>query len=231
MRRCSAFFSRSMARCCWSRYPAYLISVSTDLSSLRISEESFTRGGTGDTGEILSKNSGKRFLRTGASCSMMISGRFSSCASGWPIAGDRSMATQHVRTAAPGCPVERSSHRLSSAIPPRPPPLPPLQRLLHFLQPSLLPLELRPRFIRDQSHPTSMRSQPPVGVVDPQVQTEFRPRSEHAVRLVGPFRKQVVNKNGRVRFRAVEHQRRLFLHFQRRVDSGHDSLAGCFFVS
>ena len=62
------------------------------------------------------------------------------------------------------------------------------------------------------------------------MQTELGARSEHAVRLFGAFRNQIVDQNGRVRFCAVEHQRRLFLHLQRRVNSGHDSLARRFFV-
>src|SRR5260370_906247 len=55
-----------MARCCWSRYPAYLISVSTDLSSLRISDD-----------VSLSKNPVISSRRTAASSSTVISGRCS----------------------------------------------------------------------------------------------------------------------------------------------------------
>src|SRR5208282_294366 len=95
MRRCSAFLRRSMARCCWSRYPAYLISISTDLSSLRISDErwaweTLTAEDAECAEELLSKKPGRRSRRTGASCSIVISGRFSSCASDWPMAADRS---------------------------------------------------------------------------------------------------------------------------------------------
>src|ERR1019366_3758619 len=136
MRRCSAFFRRSMARCCWSRYPAYLISVSTDLSSLRISEGSLTAEDTGDTEELLSKNLGTR-----------------TCRAGRPRLAVRAKLDSDLLR-------HRRRH------------LRPFQRLLHFLQSPLLRLELRPRFIRDQSHPPSVRSQPPVGVVDPQMQTE-----------------------------------------------------------
>src|ERR1700675_3648939 len=234
-----------MARCCWSRYPAYLISVSTDLSSLRISDD-----------ESLSKKRGISSRRTAASCSIVISGRRSSCAKGCPTAEARSIATEHVGTAAPGCPVERSSTAISPAIapvtfvlsntnftsssprcfpahlppPPPPPPLLPPQPQLPFPQPPLLRLKLRPRFIRDQPHPTPMRSKPPVGIINPQVQTKLRPRSKHPIRLVGPFRNQVVNKNRRIPFRPVEHQRSLLLHLQRRVNPLHDSLASPLFV-
>src|ERR1700679_1444181 len=90
MRRCSAFFSRSMARSCWPRYPAYLILILIDLSSLRISDESVTAEHAEFAAELRSKNCGIRFRRTGASCSTVISGRFSNCARDCPTADDRS---------------------------------------------------------------------------------------------------------------------------------------------
>ena len=85
-----------MARCCWSRYPAYLISVSTDLSSLRTSEERLQSldDQRSDGGISLEEPRATRFLRrtqAGASCSMVISGRLSSWARGWPRADDRSV--------------------------------------------------------------------------------------------------------------------------------------------
>jgi len=69
MRRCSAFLRRSMARSCWPRYPAYLISVSIDLSSLRISDERLTAEHAERADELRSKNRGVRSRRAGASCS------------------------------------------------------------------------------------------------------------------------------------------------------------------
>src|ERR1019366_3998453 len=95
MRRCSAFFRRSMARCCWSRYPAYLISVSMDLSLLLISDERWTAETlTAEDAEfaeeLLSKNLGARSCRTGASCSVVIPGPFSSCANGCPTSEENS---------------------------------------------------------------------------------------------------------------------------------------------
>jgi len=76
-----------------------------------------------------------------------------------------------------------------------------------------------------------MRSKPPVGVIDPQMQPEFRPRSEHAIGFVGAFRNQVVDKNRGISFGTVEHQRRIVLHSKRCIDPGHDSLARRFFIA
>src|SRR5258708_5215274 len=103
-----------MARCCWSRYPAYLISVSTDLSSFLISDD-----------ESLSKKRGIRSRRTAASCSIVISGRLSNCANGCPNAEERS--TEAGRCAGWSCggcscgegrPREPVSLDLSSALGP-----------------------------------------------------------------------------------------------------------------
>ena len=76
-----------------------------------------------------------------------------------------------------------------------------------------------------------MRSQAPVGIVDAQVQTELRPRREHAVGLVGALGNKIVDQDSGVRLRAIENQRRLLLHLQRGVDARHQSLTGGFFVA
>src|SRR5579871_4539117 len=107
MWRCSAFFIRSIAFCCCCRYPAYLISVSTDLSSLRTLElttegtgytegatigdpgAAVDTGGTEDTGGTRSteggfswKKAGARSRRIGRRFSIVISGRLRSWARG-----------------------------------------------------------------------------------------------------------------------------------------------------
>src|SRR6266496_842144 len=105
------------------------------------------------------------------------------------------------------------------------------QQLFESILPFLLRLKIIPRFIRNKSHATAMRSEAAVGVVDPQMQAELGARSEHAVWLVRPLRDQVVDQDRSVGFGAVEDQRRLVLHFQSGIDSRHQALARSFFIS
>ena len=76
-----------------------------------------------------------------------------------------------------------------------------------------------------------MGSEAAVGVVDAQVQAELGARGEHAVRLVGSLADEIVDEDRRVGLAAVERERRLAFDGERGVDSGHESLAGGFFVS
>ena len=76
-----------------------------------------------------------------------------------------------------------------------------------------------------------MRRQPPVRVVNPQMQAKLGARGEHAVGLVCAFRDQVINQYGGVGFRPVEDERGLARYLQSGINAGHDPLAGCFFVS
>src|SRR2546428_79673 len=70
-----------------------------------------------------------------------------------------------------------------------------------------------------------------VGIVNAQVQAKFGARGEHAVRLIRPLADEVVNQDADVGLGAVQHQRRLALDLERRVDARHQALAGGFFVS
>ena len=127
----------------------------------------------------------------GTTASMVIAGRFSSCAkvmpstlgpsrSAWTAAGSSLTSTfvdfrQHC---------ERGGARLFGFV-------------------------LGPCGVIDQPEPASMRSQALVGVVDAQVQAELRARGEHAVRLVGALGDQVVDQDAGVGLGAVERERGL----------------------
>ncbi len=76
-----------------------------------------------------------------------------------------------------------------------------------------------------------MRRKPAIRIVNAQVQTKFGPRSEHPVGLVRPLGDEVVDQNCRVSLGAIENQRRLSLHLQRRVNARHQPLARSFFIT
>src|ERR1035437_7769123 len=88
-----------------------------------------------------------------------------------------------------------------------------------------------PGSIVNQADAASVWSKPAGGVVNAQMQPELRPRGKHAVRLVRPLADEVVDEDGGVGLGAVEDQRRLALHLQRRVDARHDALPRRFFVA
>jgi hypothetical protein len=76
-----------------------------------------------------------------------------------------------------------------------------------------------------------MRSKPAIGVIDAEMQPELRPRGEHAIRLVGPFRDQVVDQDAGVCLGPVESKWGLALYSQRCVDPRHQALAGSLFIA
>ena len=86
-----------------------------------------------------------------------------------------------------------------------------LQQLLHGFHPFLLGQEICPGGIGNKSHPPSVRGQPPVGIINPKMQPEFGPRSEHPIRFVCPLGDQIVDKDSGIPFTAIQHQRRLAL--------------------
>src|ERR1700722_4808921 len=105
-----------------------------------------------------------------------------------------------------------------------------LKHALDFVQSQLLSFKIRPGIIRDQPNAPSVRSKSSIGIINQQMQTKLSPRSKHAIRFVCALRKQIVDQNRRVSFRAVKDQSRFVLHLQRGVNSSHNSLASRFFV-
>jgi hypothetical protein len=59
----------------------------------------------------------------------------------------------------------------------------------------------------------------------------FGSAREHPIRLVGPFRHQVVYEDARVRLVSLEHERLPPIQLQTRVDPRDDSLGGSLLVS
>ena len=81
-----------------------------------------------------------------------------------------------------------------------------------------------------QAHSLANRSQPPVGIVVPQQQSELRPRGKHAVRLVDPLGHQVIHQHAEVRLAAIQNERLLAFDLESCIDSGQQALPGGLFV-
>ena len=94
-----------------------------------------------------------------------------------------------------------------------------------------------PCCIVDEAKAAPVWSEPPVGVVNAQVQAKLRARGEHAVWFIGPLGDEVVDEDSGVGLGAVEGEACCLFSAQGcanskgRIDSGHQSLAGCFLIS
>ena len=91
--------------------------------------------------------------------------------------------------------------------------------------------KIGPAGIAHQTHLPPNRRQPLVGIVNPQMQPELRPRREHPVRLVRTLADQIVNQNPDIPSAPAQTRRRHPLHLGRRIQPGNQPLATRFLIS
>src|SRR6185437_6152048 len=103
----------------------------------------------------------------------------------------------------------------------------PLERLC-ALHPGL---KGEPSGVIDEPQSAPMWSKTAICVVNPQMQTKLRSRSEHSVRFFGSLRDQIVDEDPGISFCPIDAETRSSLDPQCGVNSRHQPLAGRLFIT
>lgn len=99
------------------------------------------------------------------------------------------------------------------------------------LDPVLFFLELLVCVFVDHTDGKTVRCDPLVGIVDPEVESVFSAGCEEAIRFFHSLGNEVIDKDGNISFVPPEDEGLFSPDFEGGVDSGHQSLGGCFFVA
>ena len=78
-----------------------------------------------------------------------------------------------------------------------------------------------PSGVVNQSHAPAVGGETAVGVVDAQLQAEFRTRGEHAVRLVCSLGNKIVDQDCGIAFGPIKNQGRFLFDLERGIDPRH----------
>src|SRR6185437_14108871 len=195
MARASSRRRRSMLRCCWVRYPANLIPVSTVFISFRTQTGSvpvsrystaFRAAGQGaNSGMAATRSSSVARSRSTVTWALEKLRRTVALDWDWPEFGRPRRAQ--------GCHIGVRQLRC-------------LKKGCEGRRASLFGLEGSPGGVVDEAEAAAMRRETDVGVVDAQVQAELGARGEHAVRLVGALGDEVVDEDAGVALGTVERE-------------------------